>query len=228
MGKYKMDKGIVINISWIAAAAALGFAITAIFAGIFHLPRGLFVLVYLALAGPFLYLFVRWSNLSLGELFRHNWIWGLVAGILIGAFMVRNIYSQPASPHSQGLSLVFEIVWLGVVYGGLDALFLSVLPMLATWQAFSAFEWTHSLAGKILVGGIALIASLLVTIAYHLGYPEYRAAGGIIGPSIGNGIMSLGYILTNNPLSAIVSHIAMHVAGVLHGPATVIQLPPHY
>ena len=31
-----------------------------------------------------------------------------------------------------------------------------------------------------------------------------------------------------NPLTAILSHIAMHVAGVLHGPASVIQLPPHY
>jgi hypothetical protein len=40
--------------------------------------------------------------------------------------------------------------------------------------------------------------------------------------------MSLGYILTNNPIAAVFSHIAMHTAGVLHGKATVIQLPPHY
>jgi hypothetical protein len=40
--------------------------------------------------------------------------------------------------------------------------------------------------------------------------------------------MSLGYLLTNNPITAVFSHIAMHVAGVLHGPATVAQLPPHY
>ena len=49
-----------------------------------------------------------------------------------------------------------------------------------------------------------------------------------MGPSIGNGVMSLGYILTANPLTAVLSHIAMHIAGVLHGPASVIQLPPHY
>ena len=66
---------------------------------------------------------------------------------------------------------------VGIVYGGLDALFLSVLPVLATWQAFSAIGWTHNLGGKIVVGAIALIASLLVTIAYHLGYPEYRVCG---------------------------------------------------
>jgi hypothetical protein len=223
-----MSKMFVLNISWIVAAAMLGFTITAVFAGMFHLPRSFYLVVYLVLATPFLYGFVRWSNLSISELFRHNWIWGLVAAVLIGAFNVRNIFSQPSSAVSQGLSLVFDIAWLGIVYGALDALFLSVLPVLATWQAFSALGWTQTLAGKILVGAIALIASLLVTVSYHLGYPEYREAGGITGPSIGNGVMSFGYILSNNPIAAVFSHIAMHIAGVLHGPATVIQLPPHY
>jgi hypothetical protein len=223
-----MSKLFVLNLSWIVAAAVLGFAITEVCAGVFRLPRNLFLVVYLALAAPFLYAFVRWSNLSISELIRHNWIWGLAGAALVGAFTVRNILSQPASPHSQGLALMFDIAWLGMVYGALDALFLSVLPVLATWQAFSALGWTQTLGGKILVGAIALIASLLVTVAYHLGYPEYRVAGGVMGPSIGNGVMSLGYILTNNPISAVFSHIAMHIAGVLQGPATVMQLPPHY
>ncbi len=223
-----MTKAFALNLGWIAAAALLGFLITAVFAGMFRLPRGIFLIVYLALAGPFLYAFTRWSQLSLGELLRHNWIWGLVGAALIGAFLVRNILSQPASPHSQGLPLVFDIAWLGIVYGALDALFLSVLPVLATWQAFSSLGWTQSLGGKVLVGAIALVASLLVTAAYHLGYPEYRVTGGVMGPSIGNGVMSFGYILTNNPIAAVFSHIAMHVAGVLQGPATVMQLPPHY
>ena len=61
----------------------------------------------------------------------------------------------------------------------------------------------------------------------HLGYPEYRSAG-MMGPVIGNSTMTLGYLLTNNPLAAILSHVAMHVTAVLHGPASVVQLPPHY
>jgi hypothetical protein len=40
--------------------------------------------------------------------------------------------------------------------------------------------------------------------------------------------MTFGYVLTNNPISAILSDIAMHIAGVLQGPASVLQLPPHY
>jgi hypothetical protein len=121
-----------------------------------------------------------------------------------------------------------ELLWVGVVYGLVDALLLSVLPVLATWQGFSALGWTSSLPGKIFVGAVAVLASLFVTVLYHLGYPECRAAGGIIGPTIGNGAMTLGYVLANNPIAAIFSHIAMHIAGVLHGPATVMQLPPHY
>ena len=223
-----MAKTFALNLGWIAAASLLGFAITAIFAGSLRLPRNIFLLVYLMLAGPFLYAFTRWSHLSFGELLHHNWVWGLIAAALIGAFTVRNVLSQPASPHSQGLSLVFDIAWLGIVYGGLDALFLSVLPVLATWQAFSAIGWTATLPGKIATGVIALIASLLVTVAYHLGYSEYRVQGGILGPSMGNSVMSFGYILTNNPIAAVFSHIAMHIASVFQGPATVIQLPPHY
>ncbi len=39
--------------------------------------------------------------------------------------------------------------------------------------------------------------------------------------------MTFGYLVTNNPITAIFSHIAMHIAGVLRGPASVTQLPPH-
>ena len=123
---------------------------------------------------------------------------------------------------------MFDLLWSGIVYGGVDALLLSVLPVLAVWQAFSVLGWTVNWPGKILVGAIALLLSLGVTVSYHLGFPEYQQPGGIAGPTIGNGVMSLGYLLTDNPLTAIFSHIAMHVAGVLHGPASVIQLPPHY
>jgi hypothetical protein len=109
----------------------------------------------------------------------------------------------------------------------MDALLLTVLPVLATWQAFTLLNWTTNWPGKVLVGIMAVLASVLVTVAYHLGYPEYRETG-LFGPVIGNTAMTLGYLITNNPLAAIFSHIAMHIAAVLHGPVSVIQLPPHY
>jgi len=223
-----MYKIFFLNLSWVAAAALLGFAIAAIFAGLFHLPRSIYLIPYVGLTGIFLYAYLTWNGLSIGNLIRHNWYWGVIGAVLLGVWTVRNILSQPASPRADGLSLAFDLVWLGVVYGLIDALLLSILPVLATWQAFVVLGWNTDWWGKILVGFIAILASLFVTVSYHLGYPECRVSGGLFGPTLGNGAMTLGYVLANNPITAIFSHIAMHIAGVLHGPASVMQLPPHY
>lgn len=213
---------------WVPAAALIGFVIAGFFAGLLQLPRSIYLMWYVAIVGLFFYGFLRWSGLSITTLLRHNWLWGVVGAILLGMFTVNNILSQPASSRSEGLSLVFELLWVGVVYGLIDALLLSVLPVLATWGAFSALGWTTHWWGKIFAGFMAILLSLFVTVSYHLGYPECRVAGGLFGPTLGNGAMTLGYVLTNNPISAIFSHIAMHIAGVLQGPASVLQLPPHY
>lgn len=215
------------HVGWVIASGVLGFAISMTFASVLRLPRTLFLIPYIGIAGLFFYAYIRWSRISIVELIRHNWIWGLVGAVLLAAFLVRNVLSQPISPRAAGLPFALDLLWSGVAYGLTDALLLTVLPVLATWQAFTALHWTANWPGKILVGIIAMLASVLVTTAYHFGYPEYRHAG-MIGPVIGNTTMTLGYLLTNNPLTAIFSHVAMHIAAVLHGPASVIQLPPHY
>lgn len=212
---------------WVIAAGLLGFALSMIFAGVLRLPRNLYLVPYIGISGLFFYAYIRWSEFSIGELFRHHWVWGLVGAVVLALFTIKNVLSQPISPRSEGISLVFDLLWSGVAYGLMDALLLTVLPVIATWQALTLLNWTANWPGKILVGAIALLASVLVTAAYHLGYPEYRGAG-LSGPVIGNSTMTLGYLITNNPLAAIVSHIAMHIAAVLHGPASVMQLPPHY
>jgi hypothetical protein len=125
------------------------------------------------------------------------------------------------------MTLAFDILWLGVIYGLADALLLSVMPVVATWQAFTFLGRTENWPGKIVVGVIAILASLLVTAAYHLGYPEYKGKG-LRGPLIGNTTMTLGYLMTTNLLAAMLSHVAMHIAEVFQGPAFVAQLPPHY
>ena len=214
-------------LGWVAAAALLGFAVSLIFAGALRLPRNVYLIPYIVFSSLFLYAFAKWSGLAIGDLIRHHWVWGLAGALLLAIFTIKNILSQPASPRSAGFSLAFDLFWSGVMYGLIDALLLSVLPVLATWQAFTLLNWTANWPGKILVGALAVLASLFVTVAYHLGYPEYRGAG-LMGPSIGNTSMTLGYLLTNNPLAAVFSHIAMHIAGVWHGPASVVQLPPHY
>ena len=143
----------------------------------------------------------------------------------MGVVMVRNVLSQPPSPRSRGLRLFFELFWFGVIYGALDALLLSVFPVLVSWQAFP--DLGNTILGKIGLALIALAASEFITIAYHAGYPEFRNSS-LVLPAIGNGIFTLAYVLSMNPISSLGSHAAMHIAAVWHGTERTVQLPPHY
>jgi len=52
--------------------------------------------------------------------------------VIVGFLMVRNVLSQPSSPRSRGAQLMFDLIWSGVIYGALDGVFLSVMPLVAT------------------------------------------------------------------------------------------------
>ncbi len=214
-------------LSWTAGAAVLSFSIAAVFAGVLRLPRPIYLIPYLGLVSLFFYLYTRWSAFDLGSFLRHNWYWGLLGALFAGFFMVRNILGQPPSPHQQGIRLVFDLLWMGVLYGAVDGILLSVFPIVTTCAAFASLGWTAHWYGKLGVALLGLVASFITIIIYHLGYPECRSP---IVFEIGGGqsFVTATYLLANNPFSAILSHMAMHIAGVLHGPNTVMQLPPHY
>lgn len=222
-----MNKDWMLHILWIAAAGIMGFFIPFVFSRVLRLPREIYLIPFVVIVSAFLLAYVRWSKLDVLEIVRHHWAWGLVGALVLSPFLVKSILSQPISPHTSGGRLALDILWQGVVYGALDGLLLSVFPIVATWQAFSLLGWTAAWPGKISVGVMGLAASLLLTAVYHLGYIEY-AGTKVAAPVFGNSMMSIAYLLTNNPISAVASHIAMHVAGVLHGPESVLQLPPHY
>jgi hypothetical protein len=120
-----------------------------------------------------------------------------------------------------------DILWPGFIYGLIDALLLSVLPVLAVRLAFTNAGLIESWSGKILIIVLGLFASFFVTTAYHLGYPEFRGKK-VLWPNIGNGVLTLAYLLTMNPLAAVLPHITMHIVAMLHGPKTTGQVPPHY
>jgi hypothetical protein len=212
---------------WVLAAAILGFVIPAVFAGLLRIPRNIYLIPYIVLIGALFFSYLRWSNINIGESIRYHWLWGVAGAIVAGVFASRTVLIQPSSPTPQGLELVFYILWLGLVYGTMDALFLSVLPISATWQAFSVLGWTNRWGGRIAAGVLALVASLLIIAVYHLGYPEFRGpqVGLIV---VGVGIQSLLMLLTGSPIVVVLGHIAMHITAVLHGINSVSQLPPHY
>ena len=215
------------HLLWVLAGAVLVFVIAAVFAGLLHLPRPLYLIPYVVLVVPFLYGYAHWSKLALGRCILHHWSWGVVGGILVGIFAVQSVVRQPSSATPQGVELVINLLWLGVVYGMVDGLLLSVLPVFAVWNALARQGWTAHWPGRIGTGLLALLASMVVIAVYHLGYPEFHGVQ-VMFPVFGVAMMSLAYIVTGNPISALISHIAMHIAAVLYGLQTAMQLPPHY
>ncbi|MCC6946254.1 MAG: hypothetical protein IT539_00670 [Bradyrhizobiaceae bacterium] len=210
---------------WVAAAAILGFAIPAVFSSVLRLERTYFLIPYAAIVAAFLAVFFSWNGFSFREFTRH-WLLGVIGAIVIGYFVVQNVYSQPASAVPQGAALVFALLWFGIVYGVIDALLLNVMPVLA-FHGPNFDDSNPIWRRRIMCGLFGIVASVVITAAYHFGFAEFRNAS-LVFPLIGNAIITAGYVVTRSPLAAIGAHTAMHVASILHGMETVVQLPPHY
>lgn len=213
-------------ILWIFGASLLGFGITAVFSSWLNLPRKFFLVPYVGLTSGFLYWFFMANQISLTGLIAENWVAGLLVGLLASVFLVKNVRSQPATREASGGELAANIAWLGLVYGIVDALFLNVMPVLAVKVGFEQLSLAEGVLSQIGFGALALVASLLVTAAYHAGYSEFRNRRMVL-VLLGNTVITLAYFLSTNPLAAILSHTVMHIAATLQGPETTIQLPPH-
>jgi amino acid transporter len=99
-----------VNLVWLVGAAVLGFLIPSIFASLLRLSRSVFLIPYILLAGGFVFAFFHWSDTDWLNLFRHNWLFGLIGAALLAIFTVNNILSQPSSPTSAGLQLVIDLL----------------------------------------------------------------------------------------------------------------------
>jgi len=221
-----MEPQVANGIGWIAGACVLGFVITFIFSKLAKLSRNIFLIPYIVLISIFLYAFFTVNNIKIFELIVHNWIFGMIAAIIISIILVKNVRQQPASQNKKGIKFIWEIIWAGLIYGIIDGMFLSVMPVIAVSIAVSGSEWVSSIIGKIIIGIIGLLASIIVSISYHIGYIEFQGSR-LKFAMIGPGLITLAYIIPNNPLGSIISHPVMHIAAVLQGPETTVQLPPH-
>jgi hypothetical protein len=108
------------------------------------------------------------------------------------------------------------------VYGITEGLLLSVLPVLVTWQAFAAQGWTSGIGKPLVVGTVAMLASLAVIVIHHLGYRGFRNGAALVPVMVGCGLLSLAYLLTASPLAAVGGHILLHTALNLRG----TEMPP--
>ena len=210
---------------WVFGAALLGFASAALLASLLGLPRDVFVGFYAAIVAGFSLGFLRIERIDPRVQLRRWWLAGVLVGTLAGALLARTVLLQPGSPRPAGGALAWALLWDGALYGIADALLLSVVPVLAVYGSRPADE-LRSPAARWRWGLAALLASLFVTAAYHVGFTEFRGSA-LVAPLIGNGIVTLGYLASGSPIAPLLSHIVMHSAAVLHGMATTAQLPPH-
>lgn len=207
-------------------AAGVGLLSSLLFSGVMHLPRGLFVACWTMTATAFLTWYVVSQGIDPRTQLQRRWIPGLVGGVILGGVLARQVFSQPASVRAEGMTLAGELLAFGIVYGLVDAMMLTVVPVLSLYGMRQASE-LQAAGARYKWALVALLGSALVAAAYHAGFAEFRGPQ-LVQPIIGNVLITLSYLLTGSPVAPIVSHVLMHVAAVLHGAATTSQLPPHY
>lgn len=209
---------------WVIAAAAVGFASSAVFSSLLHLERAPFVFAHVLAVGAFGAIYFRLARVDPVAECRRRPLAGLLAGVAVGLVLLFGVAGQPGGPVPRGIALVAALGWYAGVYGIADAMLLTVIPVLAVQRGAGASgrRWRGAWRGIA-----AMAASLLVTALYHFGFDEFRGMT-LIQPLIGNAIVTAGYLITRNPMTPLLAHVIMHGAAVMHGMESTAQLPPHY
>lgn len=215
------------HFSWLGAGLLVGFAVPFLFADLLQLPRDLYYGVYIAVVLVFFVLWARTTGQRLDVMMRRRWrlavVLGVVFALLLGIAVVR---SEPASPGPEGLELVWAVLWRGVAYGVADGLLLSAFPILAVFAAAEGSRRRRRRSGTVAVGAVALLASLLMTTVYHLGYQDFRSSL-LARPVAADLVWSVPTLVTLNPVGAPIAHAGLHVTAVVHSSETEVFLPPH-
>jgi len=157
---------------------------------------------------------------------RRRWPLAILLGLAFAGVMAAIALNEDAGSRPAGLDLVGAILWRGLLYGMADGLLLSSFPILVVFAAFAGTRMRQKLAGTLVVGLIALLASLAMTAAYHLGYSDFRSDK-LRKPVAGDLVWSAPTLLTLNPIGAPIAHAGLHVTAVVHNSDTDLFLPPH-
>jgi hypothetical protein len=219
--------GLSVHWAWLVGGLALAFAVPYLLADVLEINRDLFYGLYAVAVFGLFALWSRSTGYDLVAASKRHWVaatlLGLAAAVVLAAMVVR---TEDATSRPDGLELVGAVAWRGVVYGVTDGLFLSVFPLLVVFAAFTGSRLNERLAGKIVIGVVALAASLAMTAVYHSGYSDFRSDK-MTKPLTGDVIWSAPTLLTLNPIGAPIAHAGLHTSAVLHSYETKTFLPPH-
>ena len=211
------------QLAWFALGATAAFLVPFVLSSVLELQHDVYLGFYFAFVTGLLTAYLSRSRIELSEVIRRNWKWGLLAGVVVGVPVVRNVFTDPETARPDGAYFVFELVWRGAVYGAVDAILLTVFPCLLVYQALGGPLRTWRRRVTYFLASLALV--LTITATYHLGYEHYRDEG-LGDPELGNTLMSLPMLLTANPIGSVLDHSAMHVAAVIHEYEGKTRLPP--
>ena len=211
---------------WLVAGFPFAFAVPFLLADTLDLNRDLFYGLYALGVAGFVAAWARDTRLNRLDLLR-NWRWGLALGAVGAAALAFNVVRmEDATDRPGGFELVAAILWRGVLYGATDGVLLSVFPILAVFAAFAGTRLRHRVTGKVLIGTIAMLASIGITAVYHLGYSDFRSEK-VRKPIVGDVIWSAPTLTTLSPFGAPIAHVGLHVSAVVHSSETETYLPPH-
>jgi hypothetical protein len=226
-GEVSVWHGLSVHWAWLAGGLVYAFALPYVLADVLEINRDLFYGLY-ALA--VIVLFALWSRSTGYDLvaaFKRRWIAALLLGLAVAAVMVAIVIrTDDATARPDGIELLGAVAWRGILYGVTDGLLLSVFPILVVFAAFAGTRLHRSLSGRIVIGAIALVASLAMTAVYHAGYSDFRSEK-MSKPLTGDVIWSVPTLVTLNPIGSPIAHAGLHTSAVLHSYETDTFLPPH-
>jgi len=215
------------HLAWLGVGLVVGFLVPYLFADVLHLPRDLYYGIYIATVLALFVLWARTTGQRLDVMLRRRRRLAVVLGVVVAVVLAAAVVlSEPAGPRPEGLALVWAVLWRGVAYGAADGLLLSAFPILAVFAASEGSKLRRRRFGTVAVGAAAMVASLVMTTVYHLGYHDFRSAL-LARPVAADLVWSVPTLVTLNPIGAPIAHAGLHVTAVLHSYETDVFLPPH-
>jgi hypothetical protein len=213
--------------TWIGGGIVFSFLVPFVFADRLEINRDVYYGIYAASVLSFLWLWTRSTHLWVPQLIRHRWVLGVALGVVFGGVIALLVTrAVDGTPHPSGLDFAAALLWRGVVYGAIDGLLLSVFPIIAVFTAFRDSKLRKTLSGTLMVGVVALLASLAITTSYHLGYSDFRSQK-VTKTLLGLTVSGTPTLVTLNPLGAPIAHISQHLTALVHDYNGDLFLPPH-
>lgn len=213
--------------AWLLRGLAVGFVVPYVLTDLLDLNRDLFYGLYAFAVAALFAAWARSTGYDLAAAVRRRWPLALALGVLCaGLLTVMVVRAEDATTRPDGIALAAAVLWRGVLYGATDGLLLSAFPILVVFAAFAGSRLRQRPAGTLVVGAVALLASLAMTAVYHAGYSDFRSSK-VAKPVAGDVVSSIPTLLTLNPIGAPIAHAGMHVSAVLHSYETETFLPPH-